>query len=95
MSTKNTDSNLKEENSQTQDESNQQPQYHPVKVLLQAVAMAQQRGAYSMGEIGIISRAHQFLAMQFEEEDTENKENDESQQDDNLQQNALQEVDDK
>ena len=48
---------------------------HPLKVLLDAVSMAQNRGAYSMNEIGIILEAYNYLSHQFnhfqEQEDTE------------------------
>ena len=48
---------------------------HPLKVLLDAVSMAQTRGAYSMNEIGIILEAYNYLSHQFnehrEKEDTE------------------------
>ena len=48
---------------------------HPLKVLLDAVSMAQSRGAYSMNEIGIILEAYNYLSHQFNhfqvQEDTE------------------------
>ena len=50
---------------------------HPLRVLLDAVAMAQNRGAYSMNEIGLILEAYNYLSHQFntfqEQEDTEDE----------------------
>lgn len=50
---------------------------HPLKVLLDAVSMAQSRGAYSMNEIGIILEAYNYLSHQFnhfqDQEDTEDE----------------------
>ena len=44
---------------------NEQMRYNPILVLLEAIEIAQRRGAFSMKEIGTISEAHQIVSSHY------------------------------
>ena len=68
---------INEQHSEKQNNNVKDNRPHPLKVLLDAVSMAQTRGAYSMNEIGIILEAYNYLSHQFnhfqDQEDTEDE----------------------
>ena len=65
QTSKNVSKNVKQNENNESNENNENFRYNPILVLLEAVEIAQKRGAYSMKEIGTIVEAHRIVSSHY------------------------------